>query len=694
MNKFRNLLVEIGTEELPASFPKPAAEVLQEKVSDFLKQNRITFGKAKIFYTPRRLTVLWQKVSEKQRKEIIEIAGPPWKIAFDEKGNPTKSAIGFAQSHGKKVKDLYLKKTERGEYAYLKKATAQEKTETILVQGLAEIIRSIPFPKTMRWTENKTRFGRPIRWLCGLFGTRPIEFKLDGLLASNKTFGHRNFLQKPIRLNKAVDYEKTLSRYGVMVDPKTRQRAIEKQAKQVAQKVKGFLVKDEELLTEITNIVEYPFAILGAFKPEFLKLPPVVLRTALKAHQRCFSIQDKNGNLLPFFITITNNPKCNQAEVKTWYEKAIESRLKDALFFLQEDLKVGLVPLVEAEKMVTWIEGLGSLYEKTQRLITLTKFISQLVPNIDTSSLFRAAELAKADLLTNMVREKEFTSLQGTIGGIYAEILGEPLLVATAIKEQYLPKSIGDSLPQSKEGAILSIADKLDNIIAAFIIGEIPSGSEDPFGLRRQATAILSIIIDKGFWFDLATLISYNLNLFQLTFDSSNLLPKLHQFFKERLESIFLEQKIRYDVCACVLEIGSMNPVDALQRAVALIQFRAGKEFEDLVIGQKRVNNILRDQSVSGSIQEQLLIEQDEKELYQKAKAVEPLLNSAIEQRDYEKALSLLLSLRQNIDSLFDNVLIMTEDEKLRQNRLSLLVYLKSLFIKVCDLSKIVLEGE
>ncbi len=690
----KNLLLEIGTEELPASFPKPAAEVLKEKVSDFLKQNRISFGKAKIFYTPRRIAVIWQKVSEKQRKEIIEVAGPPWRVAFDDQGNPTKSAIGFAQSHGKKVKDLYPKKTERGEYAYLKKATAQEKTETILAQGLAEIVRSIPFPKTMRWTENKTRFGRPIRWLCAIFGTTPIKFEFDRLVASNKTFGHRNFLKKPIRLNKVFDYEKILRRYGVLVDPKTRQREIEKQTKRIAQKVKGSLVKDEELLAEITNLVEYPLAILGEFKSEFLKLPAVVLRTALKAHQRCFSIQDRKGNLLPYFITVTNNPKCNHAEVKTWYEKAIESRLKDALFFLEEDLKVGLAPLVEAEKKVTWIEGLGSLYEKTQRLVALTKFISQYVPNIDSPSLFRAAELAKADLLTNMVREKEFTSLQGTIGGIYAESLGESLLAATAIKEQYLPKSIGDSLPQSTEGAILSIADKLDNIVASFIVGETPSGSEDPFGLRRQATAILSIIIDKNFWFDLAALISYNLSLFQLTFDSSNLLPKIHQFFQERLENLFIERNIRYDICDAVLAVAWMNPVDALKRANALIQFRTGKEFEDLVIGQKRVNNILRDQLVSDSIQEQLLIEQDEKELYEKARAIEPLLNSAIEKRDYEKALSLLLSLRRNIDSLFDNVLIMTEDGNLRQNRLALLNYLKSLFMKVCDLSKIVLEGE
>jgi len=366
MAKFSDLLLEIGTEELPASFPEPAVSVLKEKVSTFLQENQIAFGKVKVFYTPRRIAIIFKQVAERQRSEIIEVCGPAWKIAFDDKGNPTKSAIGFARSHGKSVKDLYPKKTERGEYAFLKKTTAQEKTKKILTSGLAEIIRSIPFPKTMRWTFSKTYFGRPIRWLCAIFGTTPIVFKLNGLVAANKTFGHRNFVQKPIRLKNVAEYEKTLRRYGVLVDPQKRKRAIEKTANRLCKKVKGFLVKDEELLTEIVNIVEFPFPILGAFKSEFLRLPAVVLRTALKAHQRCFSIQDKEGNLLPFFITVTNNPRCNETEVKTWYEKAIESRLKDALFFLDEDLKVGLVPLVEAEKKVTWIEGLGSLYEKTK----------------------------------------------------------------------------------------------------------------------------------------------------------------------------------------------------------------------------------------------------------------------------------------------------------------------------------------
>lgn len=694
MNKFRNFLLEIGTEELPASFLEPATQFLKEKLEDFLTKNRIKFGKTRIFYTPRRIAVIVQNAAEQQRKETVEVAGPPWKVVFDPQGKPTKSAIGFAQSHGKTFHDLYPKKTERGEYAFLKKETSQEKTRTILANGLSEIIRSIPFPKTMRWTENKTRFGRPIRWLGVVFGTTPIIFKLDGIVASAQIFGHRNYAKKAIKIKKISDYEKVLLRNGVLVDPVKRQREIEKRLTQLARKINGSIVKDEELLAEVVNIVEFPFPILGEFKPEFLKLPSVVLRTALKAHQRCFSIQDQKGNLLPFFITVTNNPKCNQKEVKTWYEKAIESRLKDAAFFLQEDLKIGITSLVEAEKKVTWIEGLGSLYEKTQRLMALAKFISPLVPKSETMIVLRAAELAKADLLTNMVREKEFTSLQGTMGGIYAEIAGEPISVGKAIKEHYAPKNVADSLPVSIEGSILSIADKMDNIVASFMVGAIPSGSEDPFALRRQATAILTIIMEKKFTIDLAVLLLYSLSLFQRTADDSGLLVKLNQFFQERLGSLFLDRKIRYDVTNAVLEVAWMNPVDAEQRAKALGQFGTGADFEDLVIGQKRVANILKEQKVTGQIQEQLLIEPAEKVLYDKAKELEPSLNSIIEQGDYAKALSLLLSLRQNIDELFDKVLIMSEDQNLRMNRFALLTYLKSLFLKVADLSKIVLEGE
>lgn len=701
MVKSKDLLIEIGTEEMPSSFLEPAIQGFKEKVNDFLNQHRINFEKIKTYYTPRRLTVLVQKVSDQQKRGVIEVAGPPWRNAFDQQGNPLRSAHAFAKSQGKTVHDLYPKKTERGEYVFVKKETPQEKTQHLLVQKLPEIIQTIPFSKTMRWLESKIRFGRPIRWLCAMYGSKPIVFKIDGLVSAPRTFGHFNFSRNPIKLKSASDYEKTLLHYGVMPNPLNRKRDVEKKLNRLARKVNGVVVKDENLLSDIVNTIEYPYPILCQFKSDFLSLPSVILITALKSHQHCFSIQNKAGHLRPFFITVANNPKCNQETVRTWYEKAVESRLNDAMFYLREDLKNGFSLLTEKQKTVIWVEELGSLYDKTQRLVELAKFITQYIPGIDKDMFIRAAGLAKLDLLTYMVREKEFTSLQGTIGGIYAEASGEPPPVAAAIREHYLPKSLNDVLPRSKEGALLSIIDKIDYIVASFMIGAIPSGSEDPFALRRQASAIFSITLEKGFFIDLNGLISHDIKLYEQAAypiiarcNLSEILNKIHQFLKERLISLLLDRKIRYDAVNAVIESFWANPVDAWQRITALEKFRSGKDFENLVIGQKRVVNILKGQDMVVPIKENFLIEKEEIELLNKAKEVEDPLNEAIKKQDYTQALSLLLSLRQRIDVFFDNVLVMTGDINLRHNRLALLDYIKSLFMKVADLSQIVLEGE
>lgn len=701
MVKSKDLLIEIGTEEMPSSLLEPAIQGFKEKVIDFLSQNRINFEKVKTYYTPRRLAVLVQKVADQQKRGVIEVAGPPWRNAFDQNGNPLRSAHAFAKSQGKSVHDLYPKKTDRGEYVFVKKETPQEKTQTLFIKKLPEIIQTIPFSKTMRWLDSKIRFGRPIRWLCAMYGSKPLIFKIDGIVSAPRTFGHFNFSRNHIKLKSASAYEKTLQNYGVIPNPLSRKRDVEKKLNRLAQKVNGVVVKDENLLSDIVNTIEYPYPILCQFKSDFLSLPAVILITALKSHQHCFSIQNKAGHLRPFFITVANNPKCNQEKVKTWYEKAVESRLNDAMFYLKEDLKNGFSLLNEKQKEVIWIEELGSLFDKTQRLVELAKFITQNVPEIEKEMFIRAAGLAKLDLLTNMVREKEFTSLQGTIGGIYVEASGEPPPVAKAIREHYLPRNLNDTLPKSKEGALLSIIDKIDYIVASFIIGAIPSGSEDPFALRRQASAIFSIILDKGFFLDLNGLISYDIKLFEQASypviarcNLNETLKKIRQFLKERLISLLLDRKIRYDAVNAVIETFWVNPVDAWHRITALEKFRSGKNFENLVIGQKRVVNILKGQDMVIPIKENLLTEKEEIELLNNAKQVENPLNEAIKKQDYTQALTLLLSLRQSIDILFDNVLVMTGDINLRHNRLALLDYIKSLFMKVADLSQIVLEGE
>ncbi|MCX8015642.1 MAG: glycine--tRNA ligase subunit beta, partial [candidate division WOR-3 bacterium] len=513
------------------------------------------------------------------------------------------------------------------------------------------------FPKTMRWQENKLRFARPIRWLCIVYGNKPISVKIDSIKSSAYTYGHRNFSKKRVKITNIRKYKELLKKYQVLVDANERKTNIKRQMSQLANKVKGEVVIDEELLDEITNICEMPVAILCRFKSEFLSLPAPVLITTLKTHTRSFAVQDKKSHQLkPYFISVVNTFNCDRNQVRYWYERAVASRLEDAQFYFNEDIKIGLEKRVEEEKKVIWIEGLGTLFEKTARLEKLVLVIAQRMPAVNLNSLLKAAYLCKSDLLTNMVREKEYTSLQGIMGGIYAKLAGESDLVAQIISEHYLPKGLSDNLPQTIEGSILSIADKIDNIVGAFIIGEIPSGSLDPFGLKRQALAIGSICLNKQLNFDLSEIIDLNLEYFNRQNDAK-LSLSLHEFFKERINTLLLDQNIRYDIINAVLALKSLNIFDCYLRVKALTEFRQQKEFEPLVIGQKRVNNIIRDLKQSLVISESLLQTPAEQQLYQMAKSIEEDLLLAISQQDYLKALKLLLSLRPAIDNLFDQVL-------------------------------------
>jgi glycyl-tRNA synthetase beta chain len=377
-------------------------------------------------------------------------------------------------------------------------------------------------------------------------------------------------------------------------------------------------------------------------------------------------------------------------QVRYWYEQAVESRLDDAKFFYEEDLKFGFEKRVEEERRVVWIEGLGTLFNKTTRLEKLALVLSQRVPHINKDFLLKSAFLCKADLLTNMVREKEYTSLQGIMGGIYAQATGENELVAQIISEHYLPKTFGDKLPAAREGSILSMADKIDNIVGAFIVNAAPSGSFDPLGLRRQATAIMTICLEKQFFLNLTEIIEFSFEYFNVP-ENQNLLNTIGTFFKERLNALLLERSIRYDVAKAVLAINTINPFDAYNRAQALTQFRLKSEFEPLVIGQKRVNNILKGIRESFVTKQELLKEEAEQTLYNQAKSIEVQLDETVIRGEYAKGLELLLSLRPAIDSFFDKVLVMTEDGTLKNNRLGLLQFIKSLFRKIADLSEIVI---
>ena len=684
----KQLLLEIGTEEIPASFLKPALLDLERRVRAALAESDIPAGPAELFSTPRRLALRLSEVADGRPAQVVELQGPPRKAAFDVQGNPTKTAVGFSAAHGKTPADLYFKQTPRGEYVFIKKQTDPLPTPKVLQERLPGIITALPFPKNMRWDESGLRFARPIRWLVCLFGPDAVEFPLGELRSGADSRGLRNSEPHTFRIPAPAEYEAALKTHGVIASRDARRKTIAEELARLAATADGRPVEDEELLDETTDITESPELLLCSFGPDHLGLPAEVLVTALKKHQRCFSVRKADSDqLLPRFVAVTNTPGCDRVTVAGWYEKAAESRLRDARFFVEADLKHGLEALVEEEKQVTWIEGMGTYFDKTQRLRKLCGYLAPQTPTLD-----RAALLCKADLLTNMVREKEFTSLQGRIGGIYARTMGEPPAVADAIAEHYLPRFIGDKLPATLNGALLSIADKLDNIVATFLTGEIPTGSEDPFALRRQATGLLTIVLKQNLPIDIGELVSAALRLFPSA--KAEYASQIPGLLRERLSALLAEQGIRYDIAAAVMETSWQQPTQALVRANALAAFRDDPEFVKLVVGQKRVANILKGQMVEGLPAEPLLIEPTEKLLWQEARKVEPDLDRCLAAHDYQQAFKLLLGLRPTIDKFFDDVLVMDKDPKVRSNRLRLLAYVRSLFSRVADLSKIVIEGE
>jgi len=689
----QQLLLEVGTEEVPGSFVVPAVVELERRVRGALLGSGIAVGSAELFCTPRRLALRMSEVAERSPARVVEVQGPPKMAAFDAAGRPTKAGIGFSAACGRTPEELYVKETPRGEYVFAVKEIEPVLAGDVLRQCLAGIIAALPFPKTMRWDSSGLRFARPIRWLLCLLGTETIEFNLGALRSSAYSLGLRHDAARTFPITHPADYEAVLASHGVCAAREVRRRTITEGVARLAGTVGGAPVEDEELLDENTDITESPEPLLCSISPDHLALPAEVLITALKKHQRCFAVRRADSDeLLPYFVAVANTPGCDRARVAGWYEKAAESRLRDAGFFVEADLKRGLAALVEEERQVTWIEGLGSYYDKTGRLRELCRELAGAVLAADPETLDRAALLCKADLLTNMVREKEFTSLQGRIGGIYARRLGEPAAVAEAVAEHYLPRFVGDRLPSTPRGALLSIADKLDNIVAAFIIGQVPSGSEDPYALRRQATGLLSIILRKNLPIRLDETLASALRLFPMARQEHA--AEVSALLRERLSSLLVDYAIPYDLAAAVMETSWQQPAQALLKAKALAEFRTEPDFARLIIGQKRVANILKGQAVTGLPDATRLAEPTERQLWSEARRLEPGLDRHLEAHEYGEALRLLLGLRPTIDRFFDDVLVMAKEEDVRLNRLRLLAYVRSLFGRLADLSKIVSEGE
>jgi glycyl-tRNA synthetase beta chain len=694
----RELLLEVGTEELPAGYIPPAVEELAGSARKAFEEARIGCEKIETFGTPRRLVLRATGVAEKQEDLVQEQQGPAKQVAFDEQGQPTKAARGFAESRGLSLEDLEVRETPKGAYVFARVFTAGRATDEILPDILPQIIVGLSFPKTMRWGTGDLRFARPIRWLLALLDERVISFSLNGVTSGNRTHGHRQLSPGPFTVPSAVEYWRVMDRAGIVVDAQVRRKKIWQGLVAAADEQDGRPLPDEKLLDAVTYLVEVPTPLCGPLEKRFLSLPREVLITALSEHQKCFVAVDENDRLLPLFLAVSNGDPQQAGVILSGFGKVLTARLEDARFFFQEDRKTPLSDRVEALKAVVFQEDLGTMHEKTERIVALTEHLGGVLnlPPAERKAVARAALLCKADLVTLMVAEKEFSGLQGYMGQQYALASGESPEVAQAIFEHYLPRFAEDALPRSLPGSLVAAADKTDTIVGCFGIGLIPTGSQDPYALRRSALGVVRILLQHDLKVNLPDLVDRALVLLKsrIKVDPETVREQVVAFFRQRVESQLVDRGLDADVVDAVLAADDRVIVDALRRARAVQSFRKREKFTALVQGARRVANILRDQDVSGDLDAKLLCEEAEKDLYEIHRHARQDIARHIDAGEYQAALEATLKLVDPVDTFFERILVMAENPKLRANRLRLLALLKESFTAVADYSRVVLRGE
>jgi glycyl-tRNA synthetase len=692
-----DFLLEIGTEEIPASYIQPALNQMGGRISRLLKESRIDYESVRTMGTPRRLVLSVTGVSTLQSDRAVEVMGPPRRVSFDEEGKPTKAAEGFARKVGAAVEDLRVKETDRGEYVYMLRQELGKPTAELLSEELPELVASLGFPKSMHFNsfeDGKLQFARPIRWIVALLGADAINFNVGRVWSDRSTFGHRFLSAGAIELKDASydDYKEMLRDAGVVVDHAERRDMIKKQVAEILESEGCPVHIDEELLDTVNFLVEMPHAVVGSFSEDYLSLPVEVLETAMKKHQRYFSLRTEDSSatlLLPKFITITNG--VGDVEViRHGNERVLRSRLADAEFFYREDQKSRLADKVGKLRNVVFQEELGSLYDKAQRLKELVSFICTtlgLAKSVCDDAV-RAAELCKVDLITQMVIE--LPSLQGIMGGYYAFNSGESAEVAKAIRCHYYPISPDGVLPDSAAGNITAIADKLDTIVGYFGIGNIPSGSQDPYALRRQAAGIVRILFESELHLPLDRVVEKAMSLYNRFPEADQIRLRVLEFLKGRISNLLSEKKFAYDLIDSVLAVDSTDVTNTVKRAYALSRFRDRADFTQNYNAFNRVIRILPKDFRGASLDQKLFEDQAERDLHSSIVDIETDVKQAATEGEYDRVLYQLAGLRSVIDTFFDEVLVMTEQDDLRNNRLALLQTLAGMFSLVADFSRLV----
>ena len=684
------LLFEIGTEEIPAGYIQRAYAFMAKRMEKQLAELGLRHGLISTTGTPRRLILSIMDIQDKQEDFHKEHIGPARKVAFDKDGNPTKAALGFARSRKITVEELETVKTDKGEYLLAIEEVKGEKTSRLLPDILSRLIADIPFPKSMCWSNYSLSFARPIQWLLSVYNEEVIYLKVAGIESSNKTCGHRFMAPDFFPVTDFKNYCEELEKRFVITDfKKRREMVMHTVGEAVAGNEKNLICKpliDDKLLDTVTNLIEIPWGVCGGFDEKFLQLPREALITSMREHQKYFPVVNEKEELLPLFVAVNNTRINNKKTAVSGHERVLRARLEDGLFFFNEDKKQKLSDRLDNLSGIIFQQKLGTMAEKSKRIIRLAGWLAEILdPEIKTA-VIRAAQLAKADLLTEMVGE--FPSLQGIIGREYALLDGEKEEVAVAIAEHYMPIRAGSSLPKTSMGAIVGIADRIDTLAGCFVIGEKPTGNKDSFGLRRQAIGLISIIRGHKFSIPLADLIGQAVNNYQETVPiNAKVGNELLDFIRLRFANELISSGQAQDVVEAATATGFNDIVDSVLRMEALENIRCRDSFVVLAGSFKRIRNITKDNRTT-EVQSRFFSETAEEELYRVVSHVRDTALPLIDKQLYDQALEVLLEMKKPVDTFFDEVMVMDKDETIRQNRLNLLSVLRELVLKIGDISK------
>jgi len=687
-----DLILEIGTEEIPSDYLDNGLEQLKNISRKYLEENRIDFhGDITTYGTPRRLILVIKDLSSRQGNLEREIIGPPKNIAYDEDGNPNKVAMGFAKKNGASVNQLVSVTTKKGEYIAINSVIEGKPSIEVLSAILPEIIQSIPWPKSMRWGDVGFLFVRPIHWIMAMLDEEVIPFELAGIISGNYTYGHRFMSPDPLKVKNINDYFTSIKQANVIVKPEERRKMVARNVEDACASVSGCILKDDELLSTVTNMVEHPYASLGSYDPHFLELPENVLTTSMRKHQKYFSVVDGKGNLMPYFVAVNNTKPKKESIVSHGHERVLNARLSDAQFFFQEDRKKPLSDRLEELKRVMFHQKLGTLHEKVGRFTRIAEYLTEITASENIENTRQACKLCKCDLVTLMV--SEFPSLQGTMGETYATLDGNPKDVCLAISDHYLPVQAESKLPESLTGLIVGLADRMDTIIACFAVGLNPTGTADPYALRRKSLGIIRLIRGKEIKIPIKGFVERSSNILNetISFDAKEVEEKVLNFIRERFKNMLLNEGIPLDYIDAVIstDFNFLHQID--KKIDALKKFRnSSQEFESLVLSFKRIMNILKGFIETPSVNPELFEDKVEENLWNIFISSKDSAENEIAMENYFDALNVIARLSEPINEFFNQVMVMAEDKDVRKNRLSVLKELSNLFLKIADFSKFI----